>query len=484
MSLNSVLGHCRRWAPKSLLTRMLLIFFLSVVLAQGISSIIWVKLLTQQENQVLISNANHIANSAASTANYFKNLPAKFRHIVLDQLRNMGGSRFFVSLNSEKILLNPIAESQQKALVTHTIQDVLKQQLSPNIAIHVDFSHPQELKVLNNNTLLTDLPPSWASYSLLIDNLNPPILVLQLELAEGEWLYLAALMPPPYILDDDDGIPSPQLTTVILSTIFLLLFSYCFFQWQAKPLKRLAVAASDMSIDLDQPPLKEQGALEIVTATRAFNHMQQKMQRYIADRESLFGSISHDLKTPITRLRLRAELLDDDTVIDKFNDDLDELEIMVKGALQTVKDTDIHENITAIDVRKLVHKVCEIYPQHHRIIGHYVAPYRGKPLALQRCLSNLIDNGIKYGERVVITLMDINNDLHITIQDQGPGIPEQDLPRIFDPYVRLHSQEPGFGLGLGIVRNIVHAHCGDITLSNATDGGLLVKIVLPRSPLE
>ena len=474
------LGWRNLW-PKSLLNRMVLIIIFSVALAQGVSSIIWVNLFTTQENTALESNAEQLANSAASTASFFKKLPLEFRHIVLDQLRNMGGSRFFVSLNNEEIIINPIANSPQKTLVINKMQTILREKLGPSYPVNIEFSRPNELKVLNNETLLTDLPPSWASYSLLTSKLNLPILVLQIELSSNEWLYLAALMPPPYIVEQRDLIPSPQLTTIMLTTLFLLLFTFVLFQWQTRPLARLARAASDMSIDLHQAPLKEEGALELLTATRAFNNMQQKLQRYIADRESLFSAISHDLKTPITRLRLRAELLDDETKIAKFNTDLDELELMVKGALQTVKDTDIHENITEIDILKLVHQVCEIYPEQTRIIGHYVAPYRGKPLGLKRCLTNLVDNAIKYGNSAVITLMDIKDDLYITIQDQGPGIPTQELERIFNPYVRLHSEEPGYGLGLGIVRNIVHAHCGDIELINASDGGLLIKLRLPRS---
>ena len=197
----------------------------------------------------------------------------------LDQLRNMGGSRFFVSLNNEEIIINPITNSPQKTLVINKMQTILREKLGPSYPVNIEFSRPNELKVLNNETLLTDLPPSWASYSLLTSKLNLPILVLQIELSSNEWLYLAALMPPPYIVEQRDLIPSPQLTTIMLTTLFLLLFTFVLFQWQTRPLARLARAASDMSIDLHQAPLKEEGALELLTATRAFNNMQQKLQR-------------------------------------------------------------------------------------------------------------------------------------------------------------------------------------------------------------
>ncbi|WP_429196675.1 HAMP domain-containing protein, partial [Aeromonas veronii] len=141
---------------------------------------------------------------------------------------------------------------------------------------------------------------------------------------------------------------------IALMTVFLCFFTFMLVRWQTRPLRRLAKAAVNLGKDIDQPSLKEEGASEIVAATRAFNIMQHRIRRYIDDRERLFSSISHDLKTPITRLRLRVELLDDEVQIAKFNKDLDELELMVKGALQTVKETDIHENIEEIDINALL----------------------------------------------------------------------------------------------------------------------------------
>lgn len=136
--------------------------------------------------------------------------------------------------------------------------------------------------------------------------------------------------------------------------------------------------------------------------------MQQRIRRYISDRKTI-QLYSHDLKTPITRLRLRVELLDDDTQIEKFSKDLDDLEMMVKGALQTVKDTHIHENIESIDINVLLAGMAEDYnllEPHMTIEGHCKHLYRGKPLALKRCIANLIDNAIKYGDRARVIVMD------------------------------------------------------------------------------
>lgn len=459
---------------------MLLLTILSVVAAQTISSYFWVNQFTESEKKSVILNAKQLAEGALSTISFFKDLPLQYRHLVLEQLRGMGGSRFFVSLNSEKIVINPIAESQLKKQVIATVMEVLSGVLSENQTLEIEFSAPDDLHVLKNDILLKDLPPSWGAYSLIIPTVKPPILVLQIEIASNEWLYLAAILPPPYLLSDNPIISAQQVLTLIFTTFLLLIFIYLVFHWQTKPLQNLANAVSEMSIDLDQAPLKEEGALEIVAATRAFNRMQQKLQRYIQDRELLFRSISHDLKTPITRLRLRAELLDDEKLTDSFNQDLDDLEMLVKGALQSVKETDIHENIEAVDIIKLLTQISENQTDKIKIIDKKVYPYRGKPLALKRCLSNLISNGVKYGESVSVRIVDSAEELQIIIQDNGPGIPVTEMENIFQPYKRLHDDDEGHGLGLGIARNIVHAHNGDLYLVNRKEGGLEVIVSLPR----
>jgi len=465
---------------RSLISRMLLLTILSVIVAQTFSSFFWVQQFSESEQKSVIVNAQHLAEGALSTIAFFKGLPLKYRHLVLEQLRGMGGSRFFVSLNSEKIVINPIKESALKQAVIHTVSEVLTSGISAINNLEVEFSSPDDLHVLKNDILLKDLPPSWGAYSLIIPTVKPPILVLQIEIAPSEWLYLAAILPPPYLLSDQPIISGQQIFTLLFTTLLLLLFIYLLFHQQTKPLQNLANAVSEMSIDLDQAPLKEQGALEIVAATRAFNRMQQKLQRYIQDRELLFRSISHDLKTPITRLRLRAELLDNEVKTDQFNQDLDDLEMLVKGALQSVKDTDIHENIQAVNLSKLLLQISENRESQIKVSGHNIALYRGKPLALKRCLSNLIDNGVKYGQRVNIQLFDSFKAVTIIIQDDGPGIPENDMESIFQPYKRLHNDADGHGLGLGIARNIIHAHNGDLCLKNAEKGGLQVNITLPR----
>ena len=324
--------------PRSLLSRMLLLLLLAIVLAQSLISGIWMQQLEKRELEGMLAATRDLANSAASTVSFFKSLPLQYRPIALDQLRNMGGSRFFVSLNKEEIMLNGIPDSPKKQVVLKEVNQTLLHKLGQSMQIKTDFSYPAELHVFNNETLLSDIPPSWSRYTLLMEPINPPILVTQIKLENGDWLYLAALLPAPYMTLDEEVVSPHQFRFIILLTIILFPFTFALVRWQTRPLRHLAAAAVSLGKDIDQPPLPEAGASEIVAVTRAINIMQQRIRRYISDREKLFSSISHDLKTPITRLRLRVELLDDDTQFAKFSKDLDDLEMMVKGALQTVKD--------------------------------------------------------------------------------------------------------------------------------------------------
>ncbi|USH03878.1 HAMP domain-containing protein [Grimontia kaedaensis] len=470
--------------PRSLLSRTLLLTVLSVILAQSVASFFWYTQSKEREVEGLKSASESMAQMFASTTTFFQSLPLEYRHIALDQLRNMGGARFFVSFNTEEIRITPIPETRSKLEAINTIESVLKKEL-PNVdQIKVDFSRPETLRVLNNSLLLSDLPKSWAHHTLSLEPLNPPILVVQIELTEGQWVYIAAILPAPYVTLENDLINADQVVFLFAITTLLLVFTFTLIRNQTRPLKRLARAANRLSTDIEQPELVEEGASEITTVTRAFNLMQKRLQRYMHDREKLFGSISHDLKTPITRLRLRAELIDDEVQANKINKDLDELEIMVKGALQTVKDTDIHENVTALDVVQILNTIAEIHNQQRlrvNITGEQLRPFYCKPLAFKRCLTNLIDNGVKYGDAVMVYVHDGEKSLDITLMDNGPGVPDEFLKKVFDPYFRLHTDLHGTGLGLGIAKNIIRAHGGEIILSNRKEGGLQIDIAFPRT---
>jgi len=465
----------------SLISRVLLLTVLALAAAESLTSYFWMSQFSNTEKKVVLSNAQNLARNAANTITFFQRLPNADLPIVLEQLRVLQNSPFFVSVNKQKINVKPVPDSQLKLAVLEEIKKTVYQQTGSKRPLLLEFSNPDDLHVIHNNVLLKYLSPDLGASHLIVPSAKAPILVLQMQLDEDKWLYLAALLPPPYLLDDLVFVSPPQLVSIFVIKLILIGLIYLAFLWLLTPLKNLASAAEEFSIDFSKPALAEQGTSEIIAATRAFNQMQEKLQRYIDDREVLFRSVSHDLKTPITRLRLRAELLDDEKQTDAFNVDLDDLEMLVQAALKIAKETDIHEEVEEINLQQLLLHI--VGPQDDKVTLHFAQkrPYRGKHYALKRCLSNLIDNGIKYGDKVDVYVKDSANSLVITIQDQGPGIKESELSSIFTPYVRLHGDKKGHGLGLGIAKNIIQAHGGEIRLFNHFKGGLVVCIVLPNN---
>jgi signal transduction histidine kinase len=258
-------------------------------------------------------------------------------------------------------------------------------------------------------------------------------------------------------------------------------------RWLTRPLAQLAAAATELGRDINRPPLAEIGPLEAQRAAKAFNTMQSRLIRYVRSRGRILAAISHDLKTPITRLRLRTELLDNEGLKTKFQSDLDEMEKMVQATLDFMRGTEDREAIAPVDINALLESLQENAAETGgavRISGPVHTPYRGRPLALKRCLSNLLDNALRYGRRAFIQVDDQAERLRIIISDDGPGIPEAELEKVFEPFYRLESSRSrytgGTGLGLGIARNIARAHGGELTLRNGAKGGLQAVLELPR----
>ncbi|SPZ06419.1 sensor histidine kinase [Pseudomonas luteola] len=454
----------QRLVPHSLLGRMLLLTLLAVLLAQGVSSLFWISHLRASRMEGLLNASRSLGYSIAASVRYFSLLPPAYRPVVLEQLRNMGGTRFFVSLNEKPLIMEPLPDSPGKQAVLHAVESVLRERLGNGMPMYVEFVSPKHLRLFNGNLSLDELPRSWAHYVLSFEPLDPPILVTQIRIGPEEWVYIGTLMPAPYLTLDEPFLPLQQAWFILFSSAFLLLFIGLLIHWQSRPLKRLSQEARELSLEAQVQPLPEVGASEIQEVTRAFNTMRDRISRYLAERGQLFSAISHDLRTPITRLRLRAELLEDEALQARFNRDLDELDLLVKGALQCVKDTDIHENIESVNLNLLLSNIVEPYQVGEQpratLQGKAVALYSGKPLALKRCIGNVLDNALKYGNRAHLTVEDDGKVFMLHVDDEGPGVPEKDLEQVFEPHVRLTGQQQGYGLGLGIARNLAHAHGG------------------------
>ncbi len=477
-----------RIIPQSLLGRLTMVMVAGVLLTQMVGNFIWA---TQRRADAEIEArraAQHVAHSASSAVRFFLSLPANYRPLIIQQFREMGGTRFFVNINGSALAIQNIGSQPLADIASRQVLATLKEDLPHVSDFKIDYAWPENTVTGDNGIKIGELPDAWVQHIVLTKPTPAPILIIQVKMDSEHWLYLATLMPNPYFLESGNPLTRDRVIVQGLSLAAVLLLSILVVRWTTRPLAALSEAAEAFGNGGHMPPLPETGSREFVNTARAFGAMRERIQRYIEDRERLFVSISHDLRTPIMRLKLRAELLDDEDLAAEFHEDLDELDVMVKGALQCVKDSDIHENPTEVRLDALLGRLV----RGSQLAGQKISYTESglaviaKPLALKRAIGNLIDNALHYGKEVDISARAHQGKIEIAIRDHGPGVPEEALANLFDPYVRLeHGRQAnlhGMGLGLGIARDIIQAHHGELVLANHPQGGLCATVILPGLP--
>ncbi len=273
---------------------------------------------------------------------------------------------------------------------------------------------------------------------------------------------------------------------IALGLIATVLVAWLATQQLAKPLQRFASAARRFGGDLRAPPIKVEGPDEIRQAIIAFNTMQAQIQHYISERTHMLASISHDLRAPLTRMRLRSEFMEDFDHQGKLIRDIEEMQSMINAALAFFREDTQPEQSTAFDLSELLQTIIDDYRDQNIAIdfhgpAHLV--YEGRPLGIKRVIVNLLENAEKYAQQPAITLSSDGYSVCIDVSDEGPGIPEASLQRVFDPFFRLETsrnrETGGVGLGLSAARAIVREQGGELTLSNRSSGGLQARVELP-----
>ncbi|GGF35050.1 hypothetical protein GCM10011611_46590 [Aliidongia dinghuensis] len=302
-----------------------------------------------------------------------------------------------------------------------------------------------------------------------------------IRLTDGSWVVFTVAQPSWGLSRWERRIIG--ILIVVLSITLVTLVST---RLLARPIELFTTAAERFGRDPKAAPIAEMGPTELRRAARAFNGMQASVQRFIEDRTQMVAAISHDLRTPITRLRLRAEFVEDEEQRDRMLGDLDQMAEMIEATLAFARDDAANEPMTPIDLPSLLESmVDEAVDAGHE--ASYAGPSRriiqGRPVALRRAFGNLVDNAIKYGEAVEIAFADTAEGCRIAIADHGPGIAATDREKVFQPFVRLEASRNrdtgGTGLGLSIARSIIRGHGGEIALTNRPEGGLQVLVSLP-----
>jgi len=470
--------------PKTVVARMTSVLFIGIVIAQLLGAWLWVEQLKSSERDRMIEVSVSMGSRIGQTIAFFEKLPKQYRHMVLDQLRDMGGTRFFVSVNKQHIDLVPIVESEFSVLVRDKLEESMFAQLGQIDDMEITFVSFDNLKILTGDNLMVSLSPNWKRFALLDPGDESPFAVIQFPIDVDEWMYLAAVVPKGELLLGVDWINGERIFNILAVSLTVLLFTFLFVRWLVLPLKMLAHQADLLGKGRNPRQLEEKGSKEMVATIGAFNSMAMRIQKFITDRDNTFAAISHDLKTPLTRARLRVESIKDDTIKESLIGDLDYLGTMVTGSLQIISDGIEFEHTSDIDLTEMLDAILK----KEEILGLPIKfdmkkniTMKGRALAIERLFSNLINNAMTYGKGVEVKGKKIRNGILIQIMDTGPGLSDIDKENVFKPYYRLEHKlsETHSGLGMGIARNIANIHGGELELKDRPGGGLIAEVYFP-----
>jgi two-component system osmolarity sensor histidine kinase EnvZ len=275
------------------------------------------------------------------------------------------------------------------------------------------------------------------------------------------------------------------LLWMFFASLILLLLSYLFMKGQIRPLKRLAIIAETLGRGLDAPELKVSGSLEIRQTTNAFNQMRTRIKRFIKQRTDMLAGVSHDLRTPLTRMKLQLSLMKDDDAKKELEYDIKEMTAMLNSYVSFVRG-ETPETIENIQLNNLINNICQnLDREKYEITETYSRKIdtSGRPLQIKRAIQNILDNARRYASKIQIDVSANNDECFISISDNGPGIPEKNYEDVFKPFFTLdpsrNKMKGESGLGMTISRDIIRSHGGDIKLSPSSIGGLKTVINLP-----
>jgi signal transduction histidine kinase len=303
-------------------------------------------------------------------------------------------------------------------------------------------------------------------------------------LADGSAIKVLLVSPP-----QADNFGLAGLDPVFVSVLVIGVGCLAFFaaRMAAAPLNDLSRAARALGGDLNRLPLLERGPREVRDALRAFNAMQAKLRDHVIERTHILASITHDLQTPLTRLRLKLERVADIALRSRLIDDVDRMHALIRQGLDFSRGNQTEEPFVPLVLDSLLESVAQDAAEG----GHAVAllecsgyDVEARPQALQRCLANLLDNAVNHGGSAEVSATQANGEVHVCIRDHGPGIPPEQLDAVFEPFVRLGSSPArtaaGVGLGLTIARQLAHKNDAELLLANHPAGGLEARLILRR----
>lgn len=456
----------RLW-PKRLAGQMIALLLLALVLAQLVTLVIFAD---ERRFAIRAADRSQLLGRAVSVVRLLENSPPSLHQQILETASERR-LRFWLSPNSS---VDEDDDHEEHDLdLRERLSELLGDEVDRDVRIDLgdDDDDWRRWWKREDERRRGDRRGRWA-LSVLIS----------IELDDGQWLNLESRLRP-----SGPSWKLPTLTWIALMAIGLSTVVIVMVRRITRPMAALASAAERAGRGEAIEPLPEVGPIDVRQTTSAFNRMHGRLQRFVQDRTQMLAAMSHDLRTPITTLRLRAEFIDDEEIRDKILETLDEMQRMTEATLSFVREEAAVEPTRKVDLTALIESVVVDFAD----LGHDVTfdqiercSYHCRPQGLKRTLRNLLENAIRYGDRAEVRLVDAERHLIVEIDDDGPGIPDDQIERMFQPFVRLdasRSEETGgIGLGLAIARSIVRGHGGDIELANREGGGLRARIRLPK----
>lgn len=460
----------RLWLPKTLFGRLIAVLLAGLLIAHLLGAYI---LLRNRASSLYETSGWYIAQRFASIVELLDTLPQAQRQLVLASVNT---STLRIEIVNEPRLSASSDDSYARQLKTLLSRQLGRRPVNVAIMDRED-SIPLSMRGMAGMHMMHTSPVHQMMMAP-----GPTAYQIETRLSNGQWASMLQQLPRDQFL-----LPGKLLTALAILLLSVVGLSLWAVRRVTRPLVTLGKAAEALGRNIAGPPLNEQeGPKEVQYAARAFNTMQTRITNYVQDRERFLAAASHDLKTPITRLRLRAELLDDPLLRDQIQRDLNDMETMTAATLDFIRGEQPQNQSKPVDIMALL----ESLQDDRQVMGQQVSlsgaakPYPTQPLSLRRCLENIIDNAIKYGQAADVLVEDDTKQLIIHIRDHGPGIPEQQLDEVFEPFHRLEAsrnrETGGVGLGLSIARTFARSQGGDITLANHPQGGLEATLVLPR----
>lgn len=311
---------------------------------------------------------------------------------------------------------------------------------------------------------------------------EPKTISVSRQLSDGTWLKFYAPVTA------TDALREPGfMASLAGSAAVAILLSAWVLGFTTRPLRRFAAAANRLGVDMRAPFLEESGPREVRLAAAAFNKMQRRLKAFVEDRTRMLAAVSHDLRTPLTRIRLRAEFIDDESVREKMLADLQEMEAMIGATLAFAREEAGQEDLEPLDLAAVMERLSGDWQDAGMPVEFMrpraAMPIMGRRTALRRAVGNLVDNAVKYGGKAEVRAAVDGDTAVVEIDDDGPGVPEAEMENVFRPFYRLEGSRSrdtgGTGLGLSVANDIVRAHGGEIKLENRLSGGLRVTVHLP-----